>query len=87
MDGSPPDSSPPEIPDCVPEITDEMIHIIHTEHVPAFFLMLLHSIHRPEGCGTSLFQRESSRQFHLDEVVHVKLELLLEFLFHMTSLE
>jgi hypothetical protein len=78
--------TPEEIPTRVPEITQEMIDVVHAAHIAAFLLVLFHSIHCAKGCGTSIFWREPSRHFHLDAFVNVKLELLLELLFDAISL-
>ena len=63
-----------------------MIDVVHAAHIAAFLLVLLHSIHCAKGCGTSIFWRETSRHFHLDTFVNVKLELLVELLFDAISL-
>jgi hypothetical protein len=67
-----------EVTAGVPEIAQQVIDVVHSSHIAAFLLALLHSIHRSERRQTSFLRRESSRDFQLDALIHVKLEFLFE---------
>jgi hypothetical protein len=76
-----------QIPTRVPEIAEEMINEIDAARIAAFLLVLLHSIHCAKRRGTSLFRRETSRDFQLDTAFDVKPELLFQFALDKIALE
>jgi len=71
-----------EIPARIPQIAQQIFDVIHVAHIPAFLLVLLHSVHCAKRRKASLFRGEASRHLQFDALIDVKLELLFELLFY-----
>ena len=71
----------------IPEIAQQVIDLVDPPRIATFLFALLDPIHGAKRYGTSFFRGQTSRDFDLDALLDMKLELLFEFPFDTISLE